>query len=109
MGGSTVVDCGGRWYAIMLLTVLNWKNAKRLVIAVIGGTVLLIGIIGIVIPPLPAIIFVPLGLAILGTEFLWARRLLTKVRARTPGFRRSRPKATLCVPSSNPRPQDECA
>ena len=49
-------------------------------VAVIGFTVLLVGLAMIVLPG-PAIVVIPLGLAILGTEFLWARRLLKKARA----------------------------
>ena len=45
----------------------------------IGGSVLAFGIALIVLPG-PAFIVVPLGLAILATEFLWARRLLRRVR-----------------------------
>jgi uncharacterized protein (TIGR02611 family) len=52
---------------------------RRLIIGVIGGTVLLIGVAMVVLPG-PAIIVIPLGLAILGTEFIWARRLLRKSR-----------------------------
>ena len=56
------------------------KPMRRVIIGVIGGTILLIGIAMIVLPG-PAIIVVPLGLAILATEFIWARRWLKKVRA----------------------------
>ncbi len=52
---------------------------RRLIIGVIGGTVLLIGVAMVVLPG-PAIIVIPLGLAILGTEFIWAKRLLRKSR-----------------------------
>lgn len=43
-------------------------------VLVFGGTVLLLGIVMIVAPG-PAIVFIPLGLAILSLEFVWARRL----------------------------------
>jgi tellurite resistance protein TerC len=57
------------------------KQAKRLVIIVMGFTVLLIGIAMIILPG-PAIIVIPLGLAILGTEFIWAKILLQKTKAK---------------------------
>ncbi len=62
---------------------VNWtvKNIRRLIIGVAGGTVLLIGIIMIVTPG-PAVVFIPMGLAILATEFVWAQALLVKVRER---------------------------
>jgi tellurite resistance protein TerC len=58
------------------------KQAKRLIIAVIGFTVLLIGIAMIVLPG-PAIVVIPIGLAILATEYVWARRLLDRVKSST--------------------------
>jgi hypothetical protein len=57
------------------------KNARRLVIAVIGGTVLLFSLVGYIMPIIPGIPLTILGLAILGTEFVWAKRLLRKVKA----------------------------
>lgn len=53
---------------------------RRAVVAVIGFTVLLIGIAMVVLPG-PAVVVIPLGLAILATEFVWAKRLLEKARA----------------------------
>jgi tellurite resistance protein TerC len=53
---------------------------RKLIIALIGGTVLLIGIALIVLPG-PAFIVIPIGLAILATEFAWARRAVAKARA----------------------------
>ncbi len=67
-----------------ILTVQTLKAAWQLVIAVIGGTVLLIGISMIVLPG-PAVLVIPLGLAILATEFAWARRFLHRVKARVFG------------------------
>ena len=57
----------------------NLRVAKRIVVAVIGGTVTLIGIALILLPG-PAFIVIPIGLAILATEFLWAKRWLRKAR-----------------------------
>jgi len=53
---------------------------RKVVVAVIGTTVLAFGVALIVLPG-PAVVVVPLDLAILGTEFLWARRLLQRLRA----------------------------
>jgi len=58
------------------------KTAKKIIIAVVGGTVLLIGVIFIVTPG-PAMVVIPVGLAILGTEFVWARQLLKRVKERS--------------------------
>jgi tellurite resistance protein TerC len=64
---------------------LTVRQARRLIIFVIGGTVFLIGIAMIVLPG-PAILVIPLGLAILATEFVWAKRLLDKVKHHTTNF-----------------------
>ena len=60
---------------------LSLKKMKRLIVAVVGVTVLAMGIAMIVLPG-PALVVIPLGLAILATEFAWARRMLHKVRER---------------------------
>jgi len=57
----------------------NIKVARRVIVSVIGATVLLIGIALLVLPG-PAFIVIPLGLAILATEYAWARRWLKRVR-----------------------------
>jgi tellurite resistance protein TerC len=47
--------------------------------SVVGATVLLIGVAFLILPG-PAFIVIPIGLAILATEYAWARRWLRKVR-----------------------------
>jgi uncharacterized protein (TIGR02611 family) len=58
---------------------ISLRVARKIVVAVFGSTVLAVGIALIVLPG-PAFVVIPLGLAILGTEFLWARRLLRRVK-----------------------------
>jgi len=55
------------------------RFARKVAVAVIGTTVLAFGIALIVLPG-PAFVVIPLGLAILATEFLWARRLLRRMK-----------------------------
>ena len=55
------------------------KYAKRIVTAIVGMSVLLFGIALIVLPG-PAFVVIPIGLAILATEFAWARRSLNIIR-----------------------------
>jgi uncharacterized protein (TIGR02611 family) len=57
----------------------NIKVVRRIVVSVVGATVLLIGIALLVLPG-PAFIVIPIGLAILATEYAWARHWLKKVR-----------------------------
>lgn len=58
---------------------LTYKAAKRIAIAVVGGTVVLLGIIMIVTPG-PGLVGIAVGLAILAVEFAWARRWLKRLR-----------------------------
>ncbi len=57
----------------------TYKLARRIAVSIIGGTILVLGIVMIVTPG-PALIFVPVGLTILGLEFAWARSWLRKLR-----------------------------
>lgn len=52
---------------------------KKFFVALIGGTVVVIGVLMIVLPG-PAIAVIPAGLAILATEFLWAKRALRQCK-----------------------------
>jgi tellurite resistance protein TerC len=57
---------------------------RRIAVGVVGFSVLMIGVAMLVLPG-PAVIVIPLGLAILATEFVWARTLLNKARAKLSG------------------------
>ncbi len=57
----------------------TYRAARRIAIAVLGTTVLILGIVMIVAPG-PALIVIPIGLAILGIEFAWARLWLKRLR-----------------------------
>ena len=57
------------------------RQARRLIVLVVGVTVLAIGAAMIVLPG-PAVVVIPVGLAILATEFVWARRLLDNMKER---------------------------
>lgn len=56
-----------------------WRLVRRLFVSLVGGTVLLVGLAMIILPG-PAVVVIPVGLGILATEFLWARRLLRKIK-----------------------------
>ena len=58
---------------------LTYSAAKRIVIAIVGASVLLLGIVMIVTPG-PALVVIPVGLTILAIEFVWARQWLKKLR-----------------------------
>ena len=57
----------------------TYSAIRKTAIALIGGTVVLFGIALIVLPG-PAFIVIPAGLAILATEFVWAKRSLEKAK-----------------------------
>jgi len=52
---------------------------KKFFIALIGGTVLLLGVIMLALPG-PGALVIAGGVAILATEFLWARRAMRKAK-----------------------------
>lgn len=62
---------------------LRWDEVPRVVrrvtVGIIGATILLFGIALLVLPG-PAFLVIPLGLAVLATEFVWARRWVQKAR-----------------------------
>jgi len=57
------------------------RKIKKLIVAVIGFTILLIGLI-VVFTPGPAILIIPIGLAVLATEFVWAEKLLHQFKVK---------------------------
>lgn len=57
------------------------RTARKVIVMVIGGTVVLLGIALIFLPG-PAFVVIPVGLAILALEFAWAKNLLDRLKAR---------------------------
>jgi uncharacterized protein (TIGR02611 family) len=62
------------------LVLKTLQQAKRLIVIVVGSTILLLGIAMIVLPG-PAVLVIPIGLSVLATELVWARRLLIKLKS----------------------------
>jgi len=63
------------------------RTARKIVVAVVGFTVVAVGIAMVVLPG-PAFIVIPAGLGILALEFSWARRWLRWARAQIESFQR---------------------
>lgn len=61
------------------------KQLKRILIGIIGTTILIVGIAMLVLPG-PAFIIIPLGLSILATEFIWAKKLTDKFKDKISGM-----------------------
>src|SRR6266567_4888876 len=79
---GTELSMGSPSWMKLLSSIWNVENIKvvrRVIVSVVGATVLLIGVALLVLPG-PAFIVIPIGLAILATEYGWARRWLKKVR-----------------------------
>ena len=64
---------------IRRLGAVSYTFARRVVIGVIGGTVLVGGFI-MILTPGPGLAAIILGLAILALEFAWAKLWLAKVK-----------------------------
>lgn len=58
------------------------RHTRRLIVLVVGLTLLIIGIAMIFLPG-PALIVIPFSLVVLGSEFIWARRLLRRMKRET--------------------------
>jgi uncharacterized protein (TIGR02611 family) len=56
------------------------RSGKRIAVTVAGSLILLIGIAGLALPLLPGWALIFVGLGILATEYVWARRLLMKAK-----------------------------
>jgi len=53
---------------------------RRVVVAIVGGVLLLVGIALLVLPG-PGVVVILAGIAVLSLEFEWAERLVTRIRA----------------------------
>ena len=60
------------------------QKLKRIAIVIVGWVFLLLGIAGLFLPILQGVLFILIGLIILSTEYVWAHRLLSKLKARFP-------------------------
>jgi uncharacterized protein (TIGR02611 family) len=79
------------------------KQAWRLIILVVGASVLLFGVALLFLPG-PAFVVIPVGLAILATEFAWARRLLHHVKQKAAGYANQAFGTKTSRPEASPRP-----
>lgn len=63
-------------------TALALRHGRRVVITIVGATLMLIGVALLVLPG-PGLLVIAGGLALLATEFVWARRWLKKIKERS--------------------------
>ena len=57
---------------------------KKVVMLVTGWGFIVVGIAGLFLPVLQGVLFLVIGLFILSSEYVWAHRLLQKLRDRFP-------------------------
>ena len=55
------------------------RHARRVIVTVVGFTIL-IGGVAMIVTPGPGLLVIIVGLSVLAAEFVWARRLLKRVR-----------------------------
>ncbi|HLX74293.1 MAG TPA: PGPGW domain-containing protein [Terriglobales bacterium] len=60
--------------------------AKRIGVLLLGWGFVLLGIAGLFLPVLQGILFLLIGLVILSSEYVWAHKLLQKLRQRFPAI-----------------------
>jgi len=61
------------------LVKMGLRTAWKMVVGVVGVTVLALGLLMVALPG-PAFVVIPIGLMILGSEFVWARHWLARIR-----------------------------
>jgi uncharacterized protein (TIGR02611 family) len=61
---------------------ISYGAAKRVVVFVLGATVVLFGLLLIVLPG-PGLLVIFLGLTLLATEFVWAKLWLRRLKVTT--------------------------
>lgn len=84
------------------------RSSKRVAVTVVGFAVLGAGLAGLIFPVLPGWLLIIVGLAILATEYAWARSLLNQAKDRAKRARdKLRRKKTPPAPEPPPpSPED---
>jgi len=77
---------------------VTYRTARRIAIAIIGTTVVLMGVAMLVLPG-PGLLTIALGLMVLGIEFAFARRWLARIKS---GTRKAAGKALARVGHKGP-------
>jgi hypothetical protein len=59
-------------------------KGKKLVLLLLGWGFVALGVVGLFLPVLQGVLFLLIGLFLLSSEYVWAHRLLEKIRNRFP-------------------------
>jgi hypothetical protein len=81
---SEFADIRSRAQSNPLPSASNDRMLKRVSLIVLGWTFLLLGAAGIILPVLPGLLFLLIGLSILSVEYEWAKRWVDAIRNRFP-------------------------
>jgi len=57
-----------------------YKHAHKIVVGGVGGTIIFLGVLSVV-TPVPTSLTLGVGFAVLGTEFIWAKRIIRHAKA----------------------------
>ncbi len=60
------------------------RAVKKFAVLSLGWAFIALGVLGLFLPVLQGVLFLLIGLLILSTEYVWAHRLLQKLRERFP-------------------------
>jgi len=71
------------------------KRLSRWLVLLAGWSFVALGVAGLFLPFLQGVLFLLIGLSILSTEYVWAHKLLQKLRNRFPSLTRWFDKAKL--------------
>ncbi len=69
---------------------MNITPFRKVLIGILGFTLVLVGLVGLVLPFLPGWLLIIAGLAVLSTEYVWAKRLSDGARRRATSMTRRR-------------------
>jgi hypothetical protein len=61
-------------------------RVKKIVLLLLAWSLIVLGVIGLFLPIVQGVLFLIVGLLILSSEYVWAHKLLQKIRARFPEF-----------------------
>jgi len=62
------------------------SKTKKLLVLLLGWAFIALGVVGLFLPVLQGVLFLLIGLFILSSEYVWAHRLLQKLKTRFPAL-----------------------
>lgn len=75
-------------------------NNKKLFAVLVGWALVALGVVGVVLPILPGIPLLLVGLFVLSSEYVWAHQLLGRIRERFPAASRKVQEWSECLPDA---------